>query len=192
MRRARTIIGLPIISLAEGLRIGQVRDVVFNPDARSIAALVIRDGTWRSDAELIPIDHVRSFGRDAVTIHNVRGVIKARANRDLYRLFSSGVKLDGLLVMTETGNYLGTIEEILLGDHAEMLAYEISAGFAEDVNKGKSLLPANEAITIGRDVATFPDGIETLLTRQFTDVAPAVDGVPADVRLLHPITQTSA
>jgi uncharacterized protein YrrD len=192
MRRARTVIGLPIISLAEGLRVGQVRDLVFDPDKRTVAALVVHDGTWRHDAELVPVEKIRSFGRDAITIFDMSGVAKARARRDLNRLFTSGVKLDGLLVMTEGGNYLGILEEIILGAHAEMLAYEISAGFAQDVNQGKCLLPANEALTVGRDVATFPDGVETLLTRQFTDLVPAEEHTPADVRLLHPVTQTSA
>src|ERR1051326_5151577 len=125
MRRAREIIGLPIISLAEGLRVGHVRDIVFNPANRAIAALVVADATWRRDAELIPLDKVRSFGQDAVTIYNLAGLIKARSDRALFRLFNSGVKLDGLLVMTEGGNYLGILEEILVGQHGEMISYEI-------------------------------------------------------------------
>lgn len=166
MRRARTIIGLPIISLSEGVRVGEIRDVVFDPAKRTIAALVISEVNWRHDAELIPIDRVRSFGRDAVTIFALDGLIKSRSDHDLNRLFVSDVKLDGLLVMTEGGNYLGILEEILIGPHGEMIAYEISAGFTEDVQHGKWLLPANEAVTVGRDVATFPDGIESLMTRQ--------------------------
>jgi len=93
MRRARTIIGLPIISLAEGLRVGQVRDIVFDPDHRTIAALVVSEATWRHDAELIPIEHVRSFGGDAVTIHSLAGLVKAHGQPPLHQLLTSGVKL---------------------------------------------------------------------------------------------------
>ncbi len=179
MRRARTIIGLPIISLAEGLRVGQVRDLVFDPDARTIAALVVSEASWHRDAEIVPIDKVRSFGRDAITIFDLAGLIEARSNRTLYELLTSDVKLDGLLAMTEGGNYLGIIEEIMVGPRGEMLAYEISSGFTEDVQRGKCLLPANEALTVGRDVATFPDGIERLVTRQRPDEA-AVGQLPAE------------
>jgi len=170
MRRARTVIGLPIISLAEGLRVGQVKDLVFDPDGRTIAALIVSEATWRRDAELVPIEKVRSFGRDAITIYDLSGLIEARSNRELYELFTADVKIDGLLAMTEGGNYLGIIEEVMLGPHGEMLAYEISTGFAEDVHRGKCLLPANEALTVGRDVATFPDGIESLVIRQRSGV----------------------
>ncbi len=193
MRRARTIVGLPIISLAEGLRVGVVRDIVFNPDERKIAALVVTDLSWRHDAELVPLDKVRSFGRDAVTIHNLSGLIKARTDRALYRLLSSGVKLDGLLVMTDGGNYLGILEEILVSPDGQMISYEISAGFTEDVNRGKLLLPADEALTVGRDVATFPDGIEALLTHPLEEgaaiEAPASAG---DVLVLKPINRVTA
>src|SRR5437879_6764975 len=99
MRRARTIVGLPIISLAEGVQAGKVRDLVFDPAKRTIAALVVSDATWRHDAELIPIEAVRSFGRDAVTIHNLTGLVNARSQPELEALLTSGVKLDGLLVM---------------------------------------------------------------------------------------------
>ncbi len=194
MRRARTIIGLPIISLAEGIRVGQVRDLVFDPTKRSIAALVVSEETWRRDAELVPIERVRSFGRDAITIHNLSGVVRARAQAPLYRLFTSGVKLDGLLVMTEGGNYLGTLEEIVVGPAGEMIAYEISAGFAQDVNQGKYRLPADEALTVGRDVATFPDGIERLLAHPLPELAPLVDtptGV-AEGPVLHPVNRATA
>ena len=169
MRRARSVIGLPIISLAEGVRVGQVRDLVFDPDGRTIAALVVTEAGWRRDAELVPIDKVRSFGQDAITMFDLSGLIGAHANRDLSDLFTSNVKLDGLLAMTEGGNYLGIIEDVMIGPRGEMLAYEISIGFAEDVQNGKCLLPANEALAVGRDVATFPDGTESLLTRRTED-----------------------
>ncbi len=183
MRRARTIIGLPIVSLAEGLRVGQVRDLVFDPDDRTIAALVVSEASWHRDAELVPIDKVRSFGRDAITIFDLSGLIEARSNRELHELFNADIKLDGLLAMTEGGNYLGVIEEILVGPRGEMLAYEISSGFTEDVQRGKYLLPANEALTVGRDVATFPDGIERLLTRQRSDEE-TIERLPADDEVL--------
>ena len=163
MRRARTVIGLPIISLAEGVRIGHVKDLVLDPDGRTVAALVVSEPSWRRDAELVPIGKVRSFGRDAITIYDLSGLIQSRSERDLYDLLMADVKLDGLLAMTEGGNYLGTVEEVMLGPRGELIAYEISAGFTEDVHRGKRLLPANEALTVGRDVATFPDGIESLL-----------------------------
>src|SRR5712692_1989481 len=114
MRRARTLIGLPIISLAEGIRVGEIRDLVFDPDRRTIAALVVSEASWRRDAEIVPLDRVRSFGRDAVTIHNLGGLVKARSDVDLYQLMTSGITLDGLLVMTEGGNYLGILEEIVV------------------------------------------------------------------------------
>lgn len=166
MRRARSVIGLPIISLAEGLRVGRVQDLIFDPAARSVAALLVREASWHREAELVPIAKVRSFGRDAITIYDLSGLIAARANRQLYDLYASTVKLEGLLVMTEGGSYLGIIEDIRLGPRGEMVAYEISIGFTEDVQRGRCLIPAADALTVGRDVATFPDGTEQHLTRE--------------------------
>jgi uncharacterized protein YrrD len=188
MRRARTIIGLPVVSLAEGIRVGEIRDVVFDPERQRIAGLIVAEATWRHDAEVVPIDRIRSFGRDAITIHNLEGLIKAHADPELNKLVTSGIKLDGLLVMTEGGNYLGILEEIVVGPGGEMIAYEISAGFAEDLNRGKCLIPAEEAVTVGKDVATFPDGVEALIVRQLADL-PKGETVSAPVEV--PVLQTA-
>lgn len=191
MRRAHTIIGLPIISLAEGIRVGEIRDIVFDPDRRTIAGLVVTEANWRHDAEIVPIDRVRSFGRDAVTIHSMTGLVKARTDETLSKLMGSGVKLDGLLVMTEGGNYLGIIEEIVVGPKGEMVAYEISAGFAEDLSRGKCLLPADEALTVGRDVATFPDGLESLIAHQLPELPTEDVESASPVPILQPINGAS-
>lgn len=192
MRRARSVIGLPIISLAEGLRVGEIRDLVFDPANHAVAALVIREATWRHDAELVPIEKVRSFGRDAVTISDLSGLITARSRRELQQLFTSGVKLDGLLAMTEGGNYLGIIEEIMLGPHGEMLAYEISVGFATDINRGKCHLPADESLTVGRDVATFPEAVEALLETTTIEAPAELPAPEPEVRALRPLNQVGA
>ena len=105
-----------------------------------------------------------------VTINSLAGLVKARGQPQLNKLLTSGVKLDGLLVMTEGGNYLGILDEMLVGPKGELLAYEISVGFAADANHGKCLLPADEALTVGRDVATFPDGVERLASQPLPDV----------------------
>jgi len=181
MRRARSIVGLPIISLGEGLRVGEVRDLIFDPDKRSVAALVVSEASWRRDAEMVPIEKVRSFGRDAITIVDLTGLVKARSRHDLGKLLTSGVQFDGLLAMTEGGNYLGVIEEVLLGPRGQMLAYEISVGFAADVNRGKVFLPADDLMTFGRDVATFPDEIERLVKEIAPDAeeVEALDAIPS-------------
>jgi len=190
MRRARSIIGLPIISLAEGLRVGQVRDLVLDPENHSVAALVVDEASWRREAEVVPIEMVRSFGRDAITMVDLTGLVKVGSRRELAKLLTSGVKMDGLLAMTEGGNYLGVIEEVLLGPRGQLLAYEISVGFAEDVNRGKVLLPAEEIRTVGRDVATFPDELEELVD----EAAPETEAVSNDDALpvLQPARRLTA
>lgn len=190
MRRARSIIGLPVISLGEGLRVGEVRDLIFDPDKRSVAALVMSEASWRRDAELVPVEKIRSFGRDAITIDDLTGLVKAKSRRDLVKLLTSGVQIDGLLAMTEGGNYLGVIEEVLLGPRGQMLAYEISVGFAEDVNRGKVFLPADDLMTFGRDVATFPEEIERLVKEisPEAETIESLDPVPS----LQPGTRLTA
>ena len=68
MRRAKTLLNLPIISLSDGRVVGHIRDVIFDPQSARIAGFLVREAGWLLDALVVPSDRVRSLGRDAVTV----------------------------------------------------------------------------------------------------------------------------
>ena len=170
MRRAKTLLDLPIISLADGLIVGRVRDVVFDPTGGRIAGLLVREASLLSDARVVPLERIRSFGRDAVTVPDRSAVQPSLRVRPVRRLLNSGVRLTGLHVLTEGGRDLGTIDEVFVGKAGEIVGYELNPGMVEETMRGKRLIPGAEMLTAGPDAAIVPERVEQLIRRPEQDV----------------------
>jgi uncharacterized protein YrrD len=171
VRRAKTLHNLPVISLADGLVLGHVRDVVFDPPGGRIAGLLLREATLLTDALVIPLDKVRSLGRDAVTVPTRASVLPSIRVRAVRRLLFSGVRLTGLHILTEGGRDLGAIEEVFIGSGGEIIGYELSPGVVEATLHGKRLAPGIELITAGPDAAVFSERVVELIQQPEAEVA---------------------
>lgn len=171
MRRAKTLLNLPVISLADGLVLGQVRDIIFDPPGGRIAGLLLREATLLTDALVVPLDKIRSLGRDAVTVPTRSSVQPSIRVRPVRRLLFSGVRLTGLHILTEGGRDLGAIEEVFIGNGGEIIGYELSPGVVEVSLRGKRLAPGAELITAGPDAAVFTERVVELIQGPEADVA---------------------
>ncbi|MBI2941060.1 MAG: PRC-barrel domain-containing protein [Chloroflexi bacterium] len=177
MRRAKTVLQLPVVSLADGLRIGIVRDILFDCAGRRIAAFIVAEAGWLKDTQVIPMEQVRSYGRDALTVFNSqsKAIVPASSIRAISRLLHNGVCLTGLHMLTEGGDDLGTIEEIFIAPDGGMVGYEISAGIVRDTMHGRRFVPATEALTVGPDAAIVPDHVEQFVLDQDDDYLPSLE-----------------
>lgn len=171
MRRAKTLLDLPIVSLADGRVVGRVRDVIFDPPSGRIAGLLVKESGLLSDARVVPMDRVRSLGDDAVTVPDRSAVQASLRVKPLRRLLNSGVRLAGLHLLTEGGRDLGTIDEVFIGKSGEIVGYELNPGLVEETMRGKRLVPAAELMAAGPDAAIVPDHVEQLVRRPEQDVA---------------------
>lgn len=165
MRRAKTLLDLPVIALSDGRIAGRVRDIVFDPPAGRIAGLLVREAGPFSDALIVPLDRIRSLGRDAVTVPDGAAVQPAHRLKLIRRLLISGVRLAGLHVLTEGGLDLGTIDDVFVGPAGEVLGYELSPGVVEETLHGKRLVPGGELLAAGPDAAVVPDRVEQIIRR---------------------------
>lgn len=165
MRRAKTLLSLPVISLSDGRIVGHVRDVIFDPPAGRIAGLLLKEASLLSDAWVVPLDRIRSLGRDAVTVPDRSAVQFSLRVRPVRRLLNSGVRLTGLHMLTEGGRDLGTIDEVFIGPDGEVVGYELNPGVVEETMRGKRLVPGAEMLTAGPDAAIVPGHVEQLIRR---------------------------
>lgn len=199
MRRSRTLLNLPVVSLADGQRIGVVRDLVFDCDGSRIAALLIEDSGWLTEPKVVPLDRVRSFGRNAVTVYDRQSIVPGSTVKSIRKLLNNGVLLTGLLMLTEGGNDLGTIEEVFIAPDGAMRGYEISAGVVQDTLNGKRFVPASEVFKVGPDCLIVPDHVETMILEQPADIiekmvaaAPTHDPISSEAEASPAMTEDGA
>src|SRR5690349_7198397 len=79
MRNGKSLIGLRVLSEADGADLGRVRDLDFDHAANRLLALLMSEKELFGliDAQVIPWDQVNRIGPDAITVQNSKSRMKA-------------------------------------------------------------------------------------------------------------------
>jgi uncharacterized protein YrrD len=191
---SRTLKGLPVVSLTEGMKLGVVESTLFDP-----ATLVLRAFRVKGEGQsfLIPLDQVGTVGADAVMVENSQ-VTRATTAEGA---FGGLVELDALArlkVVDAAGTLLGMLRDV---DSDPFTGVPLSL----TIHKGGFLGLGGETLTIegaaisgiGHDLITVANFVTASDTD--TDTAPPVSAsappttVPApDADTAPPTTSADA
>lgn len=151
MRRAREIVGLPVLDVRSGDHVGWVQDVVFDKAQDQVVGIILEGGHFFQSDKGIPRHAVVAVGKDALTVNSV----------DQAAL--TGVKWSqkvGNQVYTQGGEAKGTIEDVFLDDSAEHITgFEISDGLFADLFQGRGTISEQQVVVDGKDVLIVADGV---------------------------------
>ncbi|WP_248927343.1 PRC-barrel domain-containing protein [Paenibacillus hamazuiensis] len=157
MRKARDVIGLPVISVDTGRQVGSSQDLLLNEEWE-IEAIQMQVKMWFSSVTYVEWNDVLALGEDAITIPS-EDVLKAMEDDlPLFSLVGGHKKVKGMPVITVNGQQLGIVEDVylddLLGKH--VIGYELSEGFITDLKEGRKWLPVPETVILGEDAIVVP------------------------------------
>ncbi len=162
---------LPIISIAQGEEFGTVKDLITDPEAKAIVALVIADCNWYEGAKVIPFSDVDSIGDYAITTENTNSVVELTSTPELLDLLKRKIRVVGARVITRGGRFVGTVAEFSLDcETGAVLGLELS----EDSNipsPEERVVPAAAIVTIGRDVIIVNDEVDGELSAGHPETA---------------------
>lgn len=146
MKKSVDIIGLPVISIAEGKELGTITRFVINPGEGSVEAFVVDDGKWYMGAKLLLTSSVTGIGENAVTVDNGNSIFEVKDAPDLERLLIADINVIGTKVLTKTGQFRGKVTEIVFDETGKFI-------FCETEENGEaSQIPAEHVVTFGKDV----------------------------------------
>jgi uncharacterized protein YrrD len=128
--RATDIAGLPVVSIAEGEALADVKDVLYDPaQGRLLGFTLNKRGFLRGPMKaVLPMSGVAAIGRDAVMVAD-SGACEAKGSPAVDDLSaSSGHNVVGNDVLTDGGQRLGKVTDIVVAaDSGEVLGYELDA-----------------------------------------------------------------
>lgn len=166
MRKSQQFKSLSVVSLDEGREIGRIRDLVINPQASEVAAIIVQRRGLFGEQKVIPYARVVSVGNNALTVQKMANAERITSLPQILGLVKEDVRLKGVRVISEAGAALGHVEEFYVDtETGKITAFEVSGGLGEGILKGRAVLPANEVRTIGKDILIVRDGAEESLTR---------------------------
>jgi len=166
MKKSRKFISMPIVSLAEGIQIGNVRSLIVDPVKMEVAALVIDQRGWFREQKIIPYAKVKSVGSDAVTIDQSSNVQKPVNLPELLKLINERSNPVGTKVIAENGTVIGVVDEFYIDKvTGKISGLEISGKLLKGLYRGTAFLPIDNVSTIGNDVIVVTNDAKSNLEK---------------------------
>jgi uncharacterized protein YrrD len=143
-----SVVGMPIISLSTGNKLGQVSHVRIDPIDGRLSGLAVKEG---ENAEL-SYDRIYSFGRDAVMAVSDDSVTNYATVPDL--TVRRADDLIGAKVVLESGEMLGEIADVLVAlNPPPAVFYEIRRSMLDRLLGRTFFIPASVGYALSDDAS---------------------------------------
>jgi uncharacterized protein YrrD len=162
MKKTKEIIGLPLISILDGVEVGKVKTVIINAEKGAIDYVVVDSGIQILSAKVIPTEYVLGIGEYALTIENedaINDISKIPAAIDLLQ---KNIQVKGTKVLTKKGRLIGEIGDIYINEenNCSILGLEYIADITQ---KSIRIIPRDSIITFGKNLVVVKDNVEETL-----------------------------
>ena len=151
MRKISDLVGISVIDVKDGTRLGQVDEVVLSPDDLKLLGFVVKSGGLLSqDERIVEASDLRSIGADAITVDGQEAAHTSAASTEAFRKAREGDRrLSGKKVITDTGSVVGTVSDAILDEEGRQLtALLIGGGLLQSPDS----LPVDRVTSVGPDV----------------------------------------
>ena len=170
MKKTKEIVGLPIISISDGIEVGKVKTVIINAEKGAIDYVVVDSGIQILSAKVIPTEYVLGIGEYALTIENedaINDISKIPAAIDLLQ---KNIQVKGTKVLTKKGRLIGEIGDIYINeeDNCSIVGLEYIADITQ---KSIRIIPRDSIITFGRNLVVVKEDVEARLLDRASDLA---------------------
>ncbi|MDP2872157.1 MAG: PRC-barrel domain-containing protein [Bacillota bacterium] len=136
MSTYRRLIGLPVIALADGTRLGTVRHLIIDSGKAQIVGLALEDGRWWRPSPVLLLRDAVGLGDEVVTVRDRAALVEAPGQPELEPLLLGERPLVGQRVLRVDGSLLGWVTDYAFDPRSgRILSLEVSpdgAGGADD------------------------------------------------------------
>jgi len=161
MKRTVEIIGLPIVSIADGMEIGNVKNLIVNADDRTINFIVVDVGMHLLGAKVIQSDKILGIGEYALTVQDESAVSIISKVPAAIELLEKNITVKGSKMLTEKGKMAGEVMEICVDEDDGCRIKGIEYKPFDD-QSAVVFLPDECVITYGKHLVTVYETFESM------------------------------
>jgi uncharacterized protein YrrD len=166
--------GLPVVTMAGGEDVAEVRDLIYNPEAGRVVGVTLNKRGFLAGRrrEVLPAENIHAIGRDAVMVDDEDKLVLPGEAPDEVGAPPSGRDVTGNEVLTENGKSLGKVKDVvvLVGSDGEVVGYEI-----EPASGGTGYIPLPSQLAISGSALVVPDPTEDFVEADLVGLGAAVD-----------------
>ncbi len=157
MRRAKQLIGLPVIDLTSGKRLASVQSALVDLAGGEVVALVVQKSGWLKDGKALRMSDLHAIGDDAITVSNPEPWVAVSKVTDGRPGLVTADRLRDRQVLTEDGRLLGSLEDVIIDSPSGTISeYVLSDGIIQDLLNGRVSIPVPEQAVVGEESIIVP------------------------------------
>ncbi|HZJ82503.1 MAG TPA: PRC-barrel domain-containing protein [Clostridia bacterium] len=155
MKKAKEIIGFPLISIHEAMELGEIKELLIDPNEGRVKYVMIMDKEWYLGAKILPFNSILSIGNDAVTIESRRDMQQFSQVEEAASIVQNDIKMIKAKVFTQKGKYIGSVIEYYIDEEDGSIC-----GFILDGSQGSMDIKNPNIITFGSETLVIEDSVE--------------------------------
>lgn len=171
--RAHDLIGLPVVAIASGEDIAEIRDVVYDAAAHRLVGFTLNKRGFFAGRmrEVLPVGSVAAIGRDAVMVGSDTVIGESETPDALQS--DAGSSVIGTRVLSADGSELGKVKGVVLatGPLPAAVGYEI------DVTEGADdvFVPISAQMVLSEDNLLLPEGATEFVRNDLAGFGAAIE-----------------
>jgi sporulation protein YlmC with PRC-barrel domain len=149
MIRSRELFNKPLISMTDGKRLGEVKDLYLDQELRQLAAVFLgREGLINRKTLTIARGAVQVFGIDAWLVSGSDTVMELEAIPESGTFTLMG-NLRGRELQTEGGTKIGVIDHVILDNEARVLGFGLSKVYSQGPLADRKMIARDAILNLG-------------------------------------------
>lgn len=161
---ATKIIGLPIASIEEESKVGEVLQLVVDPQNGALLGFLVRSGGIFSENKALSVVDIREWDPNGLVIGSIHYIVPVDEIVRLKKIVDQKIIILGMKAQTESGKNLGVIDNLLIDTDALSVAkYYVKNILTSDerVFPASSVIKIDKTVFFQDDVVEIPTGVQS-------------------------------
>lgn len=149
---ASKLINLPIGALDAQSKIGSVQNIIVDPKNGELLGFFVKEGRFFSPTLVLSTQDVTEFDANGLVTKNIENFVELKEIIKIKDAVKKNIKIIGANAITESGNKIGRVFDLLINTETSMVAKYYIKGFFQD-----KIIPAEKIIKINKKGVIFSD-----------------------------------
>ena len=174
---ASKVVHLPIVSVADGEDVAEVKDIVYSPEEGRLLGFTLNKRGFLKGRmkEVLPAEHVRAVGDAAVMIENDTCLVMPDAASDDVAKPAGNRNVLGNAVVTEKGVRLGVVSDLILelGQSLAVVGYQLRDDSGD--RRAEKFIPLPAQLAISGEALVVPAQTDEFVHNDLAGFGAAVE-----------------
>ena len=169
MQKINELFGKRVINHRTGNQVASVREVVLDPEARHLVALVVTN-QHSHDEQVVRMEHIFGMG-EFVIIDGTTPLQPSSSDSEVVALRKNAQQITGKKLMSVMGEQVGTVGDMYVGSSGAIVGFELKHGMFS--GSDTQVFRASDVQSVGKDavIVKTPQPIAlSVLTAEETTV----------------------